>query len=317
MNAASLSVVIPVYRSKESLRELLRRVLAVISEWPAPAEVVLVEDDGGDGGWAVIAELARIDPRIRGFRHSRNYGQHNALLTGIREARHEVIVTLDDDLQNPPEEIPKLLAALAQGHDVVYGTPVRRQHGLARNLASTLTRIALQGAMGADTAQKASAFRAFRTELRAAFADYNNPNVLIDVLLTWGTTRFAAVPVRHDERALGRSNYTLRKLIRHAVNMATGFSVLPLQVASLVGFFFTLFGMGLLVYVVGGYLISGTHVAGFTFLASIIALFSGAQMFALGIIGEYLARIHLRSMGQPASMVRERTGPAVDSKTGD
>ncbi len=317
MNASSLSIVIPVYRSEQSLRELTRRVLAVADAWPAPVEIVFVEDDGGDGSWALIGELARSDARIRGFRHSRNYGQHNALLTGIREARHEVVVTLDDDLQNPPEEIPKLLAMLAQGFDVVYGTPLRGQHGFARNLASRVTKIALQGAMGADTARRASAFRAFRTELRAAFADYNNPNVLIDVLLTWATTRFAAVPVRHDERALGQSNYTLRTLVRHAMNMATGFSVLPLKVASLVGFFFTLFGMGLLVYVVGGYLIRGTSVAGFTFLASIIALFSGAQMFALGIIGEYLARIHLRSMGQPVAVLRERTPPGEPEPTGD
>ena len=314
MSLPSLSIVIPVYRSEHILPDLMRRMLAVATDWRAPVEIVLVEDDGGDGSWALIGDLVSSDSRVRGFRHSGNYGHHNALLTGIREARHEVVVTLDDDHQNPPEEIPKLLELLAQGHDVVYGTPKRGQHGFSRNLASRVTNIALQGTMGADTARKPAAFRAFRTELRAALSDYNNPTVLIDVLLTWGTTRFAAVPVRHDERALGASNYTLCKLIRHAMNMATGFSMLPLQVASMVGFFFTLFGMRLLVYVMGGYLIRGTTVAGFPFLASIIALFSSAQMFALGIIGEYLARIHLRSMGQPMSVMRERT-PSVESAT--
>jgi glycosyltransferase involved in cell wall biosynthesis len=307
LNVPSVSVVVPVYRSESSLLELTRRLHATFATYPSPVEIILVEDDGGDGCWALICELARADGRVRGFRHSRNYGQHNALLTGIRQARHEVIVTLDDDLQNPPEEIPKLLAELARGHDAVYGTPIREQHGLFRDFASKVTKIALQGAMGARTARKVSAFRAFRTDLRAAFADYNNPNVQIDVLLTWGTTRFGAVVVQHDPRTLGASNYTIRKLVRHAMNMATGYSVVPLKVASLIGFVFTLFGMGLLVYVVGGYFIRGTTVAGFPFLASIIALFSGAQMFALGIIGEYLARIHLRSMGQPAAILRDRT----------
>lgn len=307
MTSPSVSVVVPVYRSRATLAELVRRVLAVFEGGQAAIELVLVEDDGGDGSWELICALARADDRIRGLRHSRNYGQHNALLTGIRAARHEVIVTLDDDLQNPPEEIPKLLSLLQQGHDVVYGTPQRQRHGLFRDAASRLTKIALQGALGVETARKASAFRAFRTQLRDAFADYRNPNVLIDVLLTWGTTRFASEVVRHDARQVGTSNYTLRKLIRHAMNMATGFSVVPLQVASIVGFVFTLFGMGLLVYVVGHYLLYGRTVAGFTFLASIIALFSGAQMFALGIIGEYLARIHLRSMGQPTSVLREGT----------
>ena len=131
--------------------------------------------------------------------------------------------------------------------------------------------------------------------------------MLIDVLLTWGTTRFGAVTVENAERRFGKSNYTLRALARLAANMATGFSVLPLKIASVVGFFFTLFGMGLLVYVVASYFIRGSSVAGFTFLASIIALFSGAQMFALGIIGEYLARIHVRSMGRPVAVLRERT----------
>jgi undecaprenyl-phosphate 4-deoxy-4-formamido-L-arabinose transferase len=269
--------------------------------------VLIVEDGGRDGTWNVIVELAARDPRVRGIRHSRNFGQHNALLSGIREARGSVVVTLDDDLQNPPEEIPLLLARLEDGFDVVYGTPAREQHGLFRDLASRITKLVMQSAMGAQTARQVSAFRAFRTHLRDAFARYTNPYVSIDVLLTWGTTAFSSVVVRHAPRTEGESNYTLGKLVRHAFNMITGFSLVPLQLASLMGFFFTLFGMGLLVYVLLTYLIHGSKVAGFPFLASIISIFSGAQMFALGIIGEYLARIHLTSMGRPVAVVGERT----------
>jgi undecaprenyl-phosphate 4-deoxy-4-formamido-L-arabinose transferase len=159
--------------------------------------------------------------------------------------------------------------------------------------------------MGAETARKVSAFRAFRSEVRHAFANYDGPFVSIDVLLTWGTARFATVPVRHDSRRIGTSNYTCRKLVTHALNMMTGFSVLPLQLASLLGFGFTLFGLLVLVYVMGRYLIEGGSVPGFPFLASIIAIFSGAQLFALGIIGEYLARMHFRMMETPAYTVRE------------
>src|SRR5207248_5274259 len=126
----------------------------------------------------------------------------------------------------------------------------------------------------------------------------------IDVLLTWGTTRFAAIPVQHDARKVGTSNYTFRKLLTHALNMITGFSALPLQIAILVGFVFTLFGVGVLIYVVGRYLIFGGSVPGFPFLASAIAIFSGAQLFALGIMGEYLARMHFRMMDRPAYVVR-------------
>jgi undecaprenyl-phosphate 4-deoxy-4-formamido-L-arabinose transferase len=135
--------------------------------------------------------------------------------------------------------------------------------------------------------------------------------VSIDVLLTWGTTRFSAVPVRHDPRSLGVSNYTLRKLLVHAANMMTGFTALPLQIASLIGFAFTLFGLLLLIYVLGRYWIEGTSVPGFPFLASVISIFSGAQLFALGVIGEYLARMHFRMMEQPPFMVRESTEALV------
>ena len=240
---------------------------------------------------------------IRAFNLMRNYGQHNALLCGIRAARCPVIVTIDDDLQTPPEEIPRLLAELETGADVVYGTPQHQAHGLLRNLASSITKLALRSAMGAETARKVSAFRAFRTHLRDAFANYAGPRVSIDVLLTWGTRRFSAVQVRNDPRTIGASNYTVGKLIAHAMNMMTGFSTLPLQIASIIGFVFTLFGFAVLCFVLGRYFVQGGSVPGFPFLASLIAIFSGAQLFALGIIGEYLARMHFRMMDRPSYAV--------------
>ena len=252
-----------------------------------------------------------MDPRVRGLQLSRNYGQHNALLCGIRAARHELVVTVDDDLQNPPEEIPKLLAVLAQGYDVVYGAPEHERHGFLRDRASQITKIALQSAMGAETARHVSAFRAFRTALRDAFDRYQSPFVSIDVLLTWGTTRFAHLKVRHDPRTVGASNYTVRKLITHAMNMMTGFTTIPLQLASMAGFAFSLFGLAILAYVLANFFLRGHTVPGFAFLASIVAIFSGVQLFALGIIGEYLARMHLRTMDRPPYLVRDCVGPAA------
>ncbi len=295
----SLSIVVPVYNSALSLPKLAEALAVTLPTLAAEYELILVNDGSRDTSWQVIAGLLRQYPWIRAASLMRNYGQHNALLCGIRAARYDVIVTMDDDLQHPPEEIRKLLDRLAEGCDVVYGAPAHEQHGLWRDLASQTTKIVLSGSMGVDVARNVSAFRAFRTYLREAFAHFEGPFVSIDVLLTWATTRFATVTVRHDERKYGASNYTLRKLIIHAVNMITGFSTLPLQLASLTGFLFTLFGIVVLVYVLGRYLLFGVVVQGFAFLASIIALFSGAQLFALGIIGEYLARMHFRSMQRP------------------
>jgi undecaprenyl-phosphate 4-deoxy-4-formamido-L-arabinose transferase len=169
-----------------------------------------------------------------------------------------------------------------------------------------LTKLALQRSMGAETARHVSAFRAFRTQARDAFAGYHSPFVSIDVVLTWATTRFAALQVRHDLRYAGVSNYTFGMLFRHAMNMMTGFSILPLQLANLMGFLCTGFGGIVLVYVVGRYLLHGTSVQGFPFLASIIAIFSGAQLLALGIIGEYLARMHFRMMERPTYTIRDQ-----------
>ncbi|MCB9453221.1 MAG: glycosyltransferase family 2 protein [Anaerolineaceae bacterium] len=313
-----LSVVIPVYNGALSLPELMRQLGVVLPTLADEFEVICVEDDGKDNSWEVICELAGTYPWLRGFRHMRNFGQHNALLYGIRQARYEITVTMDDDLQHPPEEIRSLLAKLDEGYDVVYGTPQHEQHGFLRDLASQVTKIAMQSAMGVDVARHVSAFRVFRTVLRNAFSGYESPFVSIDVLLTWGSTRFAAIPVRHEPRLLGTSNYTLRKLIVHALNMMTGFSTLPLQMASLMGFAMTIFGFLVLVWVIGRLLFEAS-IPGFPFLASIIAIFSGTQLFALGIIGEYLARMHVRVMGKPAGLIRESTEDAqvVDDVVAD
>jgi len=302
---AGLSVVVPVYGSEEILPELVRQLGEVLPCLAENHELVLVNDCSPDGSWRVIEQLTAQHTWIRGINLMRNYGQHNALLCGIRAAQFGVIVTMDDDLQHPPEEIPKLLAVLEQGYDVVYGRPEQEQHGLMRDLASLTTKLALKGVMGAEIARQVSAFRVFRAEVANAFSHYEGAFVSIDVLLTWGTNRFAATPARHEPRSRGTSGYTFRKLVTHALNMTTGFSTVPLQIASLVGFFFTLFGVGVLIYVVGRYFLYGRGVPGFPFLASIIALFSGAQLFALGIIGEYLARIHFRSMRRPSYVERE------------
>jgi undecaprenyl-phosphate 4-deoxy-4-formamido-L-arabinose transferase len=309
----ALSIIIPVFNSEDILAELVGRLVRILPGLCQAYEIILVNDGSLDGSWQVIQHLCAEFPLLRGINLMRNYGQHNALLCGIRTAHHDIIVTMDDDLQHPPDEIHKLLEKLAEGYDVVYGTPFKDQHGLWRDLASRFTKLTLQNTMGAEVARHVSAFRAFRTKVRDAFTNYQTPYVSIDVLLTWGTARFAAVHVRHDPRQAGVSNYTFMKLIRHAINMTTGFSTLPLRFASVLGFFFTLFGIGVLIYVVGRYVIQGGSPAGFPFLASTIAIFAGAQLFALGIIGEYLARMYFRTMNRPTYVVEQEVVSGLSS----
>lgn len=301
----NISVVIPVYNSEQILPALVGRLEPVLKSISSIYELVLVNDGSADNSWKVIEDLASKHDWICGINLMRNYGQHNALLCGIRAARYDVIVTMDDDLQNPPEEIPKMIKKLEEGYDVVYGTPMKEQHGLLRDLASQITKMALKTAMGIGTASMVSAFRVFRAKIKDAFMNYQGSFVSIDVLLTWGTTRFTAMPVKHDARQFDTSNYTFKKLFTHAFNMMTGFSTLPLQLASILGFFVTVFGILIFIYVVANYLVHGGSVPGFSFLACIIIIFSGTQLLVLGIFGEYLARVHFRSMDRPSSVIRE------------
>ncbi|MDX2077726.1 MAG: glycosyltransferase family 2 protein [bacterium] len=316
VNPLSISVVVPVYNSEQSLPLLVERLYPILTAITPQFELILVNDGSRDNSWGVVESLIAQHHWIMGINLMRNFGQHNALLCGIRAATKELVVTIDDDLQNPPEEIPRLLEELNKGFDVVYGTPQKMQHGLFRNMASRITKIALQGSMGVSIATKVSAYRVFRTQLREAFDDYKGVYVSIDVLLTWATTKFSAIDVRFDVRQFGVSNYTLMKLIRHAMNMITGFSVVPLQLASILGFVFTAFGILVFIYVVIRFILEGGSIPGFPFLASIIAIFSGVQLFALGIIGEYLARMHVRLMDKPTYVVRKMIYPDQDHNKG-
>jgi glycosyltransferase involved in cell wall biosynthesis len=302
-----ISFIIPVFKSTESLIELCDRISIVFSNKEDDFEIIFIDDCGGYDSWKIINELALNNSRVHGYRLSRNYGQHNALLCGIREAKGDIIVTLDDDLQHLPEEIPKILDKLNEGYDVVYGSPEKEQHGLLRDLASKITKSVLKKTIGAENAKNVSALRAFRSELRDAFVLYKSPNVNIDVLLTWSTKSFSAIKVKHDSRKYGKSGYSLNNLINHALNMFTGFSIRPLQISSFIGFLFATIGLLMLFYILIKWIINGSSVPGFSFIASAIALFSGVQLIALGMIGEYLARMYLRIMEQPPYVIRNKT----------
>ena len=302
----SCSVVIPVYNSERSLLLLVERLHAELPKLCSEYEIILVNDDSRDGSWNAIQALCAANPRVLGVDLMRNFGQHNALLCGIRQARYELILTMDDDLQHPPEEAHKLFARLAEGFDVVYGAPAVEKHGFWRDLSSRLIKKLLHRLMSIKSAATVSAFRLFRAEICEAFADYKGAFVSIDVLLSWGTTRFASVLVNHQEREHGKSNYSFKKLMNHALTLITGFSNAPLRFASITGFVFTAFGFIVLLYVLISYIVRGGSLPGFPFLASIISIFSGVQLFALGIFGEYLGRMFTRTLNKPVYTVRQK-----------
>jgi undecaprenyl-phosphate 4-deoxy-4-formamido-L-arabinose transferase len=307
----NLSIVVPVYNSQDTLPVLVEEICSVLDKEQWEYEIILVNDGSQDKSWQTIQDLTTNYPSIRAINLMRNYGQHNSLLCGIRYAKNEITITLDDDLQHPPVEIPKLLKKIDEGFDVVYGAPVAEKHSFWRNITSKLIKFFLKKAMRVSSAQNISAFRAFRTEIRNAFSDYKGTFVSIDVLLSWGTNKFTSVTVSHNKRLMGKSRYTIKKLLNHAFTLITGFSIVPLQVSTMLGFFSIIFGFIILVYVIVKYLSSGGVVPGFTFLASTLAIFSGIQLFAIGMIGEYLGRLFTRSLDFPQYTIRSVTSGEV------
>ena len=305
----NISVVIPVYKGQATLPRLVERLDKALAGLSEKHEVILVNDDSPDQSWEVIQALSKSYAGVRGIDLMRNYGQHNATLCGIRQACYEVVVTMDDALQHPPEEIHCLLEKLEEGFDVVYGVPRKLPHSWWRNIGSVLSKLVVSSAIGIKTIRDVSAFRAFRTDLRQAFECYDNPDVMIDVLLSWGTTHFAAVPVDEQPRAIGKSNYSFAKLVRMYLLYLTNFSTKPLRFSNIIGFFFTVIGFIGFIYVITVYFVEGS-VPGFPFLASAIMVFSGVQLFALGIIGEYLARVFERTAGRRPYTIESTTAEA-------
>ncbi len=301
----NLSVVVPVYKGETLVEPLVAQLSKALPAFAKKYEIILVNDGSPDNSWVVIRTLAREYKWVRGIRMMRNYGQHNATLCGVRAARYEVTVTMDQDLQHPPEEIPLLLAKLEEGYDVVYGTPHKLPQALWRNFMTASIKWILAKVIGSSSVRNVSAFRAFRTHLRDASVNFQGPSLILDVLLSWGTTRFSSVQVNIP--AAERTNYSFTMLVRAAMLILIGYSTLPLRFASWVGFVMTLFGLGVFIYVLTIYFVAGS-LPGFPFLASIIALFSGAQLFGLGIFGEYLARIFDRSMDRPPYVIHETVG---------
>ncbi len=298
----SISVIIPIYNSAEILPELAERLNKSLNALTDQYEILMINDGSKDNSWQVIQSLSSTYPAIKGINLMRNYGQHNALLCGIRSAKNEYLVTMDDDLQHPPEEIHKLLKEIHKGFDVVYGIPQKLVHKKWRNFSSKITKNLLARFLGIKRIKYLSAFRVMRREVRKAFEKFDNPNVIIDALLTWGTENFGTVEVNEQPRSQGHSNYNFFKLVKITMIILTGFSTIPLRISSVIGFALTIFGIGILTYTVVRTFLEGS-IPGFPFLASIISIFSGAQLFSLGIIGEYLARIFNRSMNHPSYII--------------
>jgi len=297
-----ISVVVPVFQTLSTLSELVRRIQVTMK---TDHEIILVDDGCPSHIWLEIESIA--SDTVRGIRLARNYGQHAAVLAGVREARYSTVVTLDDDLQNPPEEIPKLLEALSTEVDVVYGRCSTMKHSRIRRGLSHIGLRLISRLSHTITPFQMTSFRAFRTDVRETFGDYTGPDTSFDALLSWSSANFAVVETEHSARIHGKSGYTFRKLLAVFMREMMSYSTLPLRLATLIGLFVSLLSSISLAYVVISAFVYQDDIPGFAFIASSLSIFAGVQMLLLGMIGYYIGQTHTRVMRKPGYVVKRRT----------
>jgi len=304
-----VSVVVPVFNEEANLPELMRRLMATLDSAGKPYEVILVDDGSRDRSVEILTGWARQRPdRVRVLELSRNFGQHQAILAGFEDVTGDVVVTLDADLQNPPEEIPRLLAKFEQGFDVVGGVRRRRQDSIFRRAASAL----VNRLMVAMTRMRLSDFgcmlRAYSRDIVEEIKECDEASTFIPALAQSFARRPAEVEVAHAPRGSGESAYSLYRLVRLNFDLMSGFSAVPLQAVSLIGTAVALGGIAFGVFLFVRRLIVGAEVEGVFTLFAILFTVLGIAMLSIGILGEYVARIYQQVRGRPRFRVRRVHG---------
>ncbi|MCZ6783316.1 MAG: glycosyltransferase family 2 protein [Proteobacteria bacterium] len=298
-----VSVVIPVFNGSQTIQGLTGELHAALSE-SFELEVVLVNDCSADDSAVVCAELARTHPWVRFVDLARNFGEHNAVMAGLAHCSGDCAAIVDDDFQNPPSEVRKLVEKLQEGYDVVFSRYHDKQHHPLRNLASRFNNAVATALLPKDRRLYLASFKVINRFLIDEITRYEGPFPYIDGLILRATSNYATQLVVHDPRQSGRSNYTLRKLLRLWLAMFTNFSILPLRAASLAGFFFAAVGLVLAVVFFIEKLNNPDLPTGWASLVVIFLTVSGVQLFALGMLGEYLGRLFLKDNGSPMFVVR-------------
>ena len=302
-----VSVVVPVYGGEQTIEQLVSQTSAALSDAGWTHEILLVCDRPRDGSWEVAKRLAATRPEVTSIQLRRNFGQHPATLLGIRRSVGTTIVTMDEDLQHDPLDVPTLVRESRSAGAIAYGVAKELKHAWWRNATSRAAKWLVARYLGFH-AHDISAFRAFPAELREAFATYHGERVAIDVLLSWAGAPIRAVECRYSTRETGESGYTFRKLVGYLLDLMLGYSTAPLRLASWLGLCAVFLALGVGGYVLVNWLVRGSVVPGFAFLALSVAMFSGVQLLSLGLIGEYLGRLYFNALGKPQYLVAEIVG---------
>ncbi len=319
MNAVELSLVIPVYNEKDSLPELIDRCLAACKKTGSSFEIILVDDGSRDGSAEIISRAADENPEVIGLLLNRNYGQHAAVFAGFEHSRGATVITLDADLQNPPEEIPALVREIERGADVVGTVRENRQDNAFRRGASTLINRIVRRTTGVMMHDYGCMLRAYRRPIVDAMLKCRERSTFIPILANSFAGCTAEIPVRHDPRGKGESKYSFLKLISLHFDLLTSMSTFPLRLLSLMGGIISAFGVGFGILLIVLRFVYGAQWAaeGVFTLFAILFIFIGVQFIGLGLLGEYIGRIYNDVRGRPRFFIREIRGAIQQSRAGE
>jgi len=305
-----ISVVIPVFNEEDNLRELGERLIRTLTAMDRPYEIIFVDDGSTDGSWQLLTDLnGQFPQNIRALQFHRNFGQHQAIFAGFQAAKGKVMVTLDADLQNPPEEIPRLVAKLEEGYDTVGGWREHRQDSIFRRLPSQLVNYVMSRVTGVQLRDYGCMLRAYRRSVVDSINQCQESSSFIPALANLFAQRVAEIPVGHAERERGKSKYGIIKLLRLNFDLMTGFSNLPIHLVGFMGvtiaFLGLLFGFMLIIRRI----FVGPEVEGVFTLFAILFVFVGLNTLGLALIGEYVGRIYREVRGRPRFVIRKTLGP--------
>lgn len=299
-----ISAVVPVFNEEENVRALHQRLTAALEALGRSFEIVYVDDGSRDRSLDLLVEAAGSDPRVTVVELNRNFGQHAAILAGFEQTHGAVVVTLDADLQNPPEDIGRLVAAIEEGNDVAGGVRVDRRDSYARKLPSRLINRIISRSTGTHLRDYGCMLRAYRRDVVENICRFGENATFIPALANFLAHSVKEVPVGHAERAAGRSKYNLRKLFHLAFDLMTGFSLFPIQMVTVVGGLIAALGMGFGLFLFVRRIVVGPEAEGLFTLFAILFVFVGLQVLALGLIGQYIGRIYFEVRRRPRYLVR-------------
>ena len=303
------SVVVPVYNSQDSLEPLFHRLEKVFAELNSSWQLILINDCSKDNSWQVIEKLVSKHSQITGINLLNNFGQPNAIMCGLSHAQGQYVITMDDDLQHPPEEISKLYHALTtKNYSVVYGQyedAKNRKRGFIRDFAS----LSLHKLISKVTSSgyTATSYRIMTSQVVAQIVLSRQYYVFVDVLIKDAvhSSYIGTCKIEHHQRTIGTSNYSYKKLVTYALNMIFNYTTWPLRLATILGFIFSTISFCAAVFFILYYFIAGISVSGWTSLMLSVTFLSGVVLFVLGIIGEYLGRIFMGISNKPQFVIKE------------